>query len=84
MLENSLKLNGFGPRASLYNHAVIDARQEMAFQYIPAELGGANIVAAQPTAGSTVIRVPGVPLDETLAHLPRADVLRMDAEAASL
>jgi FkbM family methyltransferase len=82
LLKASVALNGFGPRASLYNLAVIDARQEVAFQYTPAQVGGASIVVTQPEAGNTVIRVPGVCLDETLAHLPRADMLRMDAEGS--
>ena len=82
LLQASVEMNGYASRTSLYNHAVLDAPREVAFQYTPAHVGSANIVANQPETDSTVIRVRGVCLDEMLAHVPRVDMLRMDAEGS--
>ena len=80
LLRWSLDLNGFLGRAKIYNHAVTEVEGEVQFQFNPIAVGGGNVVENNLGEGNQVIRVPGIPLDQTLADLPKVDLLRMDAE----
>ncbi len=76
----SLDLNGFKPRAQLYNHAVTDQPGDVTFQYIPEAVGGGNVVHHSPRQDATVLTIHGEPLDLTLPAIKDVDLLRMDAE----
>lgn len=80
LMLNSLNLNGFLDRATVFNLAATDREDVFQFQFDDSAVGGGNVVNDVASEGNTVIEVRGVPLDNQLADVASLDLLRMDAE----
>jgi FkbM family methyltransferase len=82
LLADNLALNGYAGRVTIHARAAMDADGPVAFAADPRECGSGHVEILAHASYSERFEVQGVRINQALAELPRAELLRIDAEGS--
>ncbi|MGG5886890.1 FkbM family methyltransferase [Falsiroseomonas sp. HC035] len=83
LLRDSILLNGFSGRVTVHGAAAVATTGPVAFAAEPQNIGSGHVALPNTVASySDRFEVRGVRIDDVLADLPAADLMRLDCEGS--
>ncbi|MGK7861078.1 FkbM family methyltransferase [Falsiroseomonas sp. E2-1-a4] len=83
LLRDSVAVNGFDGRVTVHAAAALAEPGRIAFAVHPAHIGSGHVALAETVAGYPErFEARGVRIDDALAELPAADLMRLDCEGS--
>jgi FkbM family methyltransferase len=81
LLRDTITVNGFGDRVTVHADAALAEPGTVAFAVHPQHVGSGHVALAEMVAGYPErFEARGVRIDDALATLPAADLMRLDCE----
>lgn len=83
LLRDSVTLNGFSGRVTVHGAAAVATAGPVAFAAEPQNIGSGHVALSNTTSSySERFEARGVRIDDVLAGLPAADLMRLDCEGS--